>query len=109
MSDYEDNDNGKFDLDTVKAAIGVIVAVPAAIAAVKEILQSKISLPNFPCRVAKWGMWDTICEYGGWRLEQNVFTKHCRIVDPEGRRRAWGTKNGMIEALEEVNKRFSKS
>lgn len=109
MSDYKDDDNGKFDLNTVNAAIGVIVAVPTAIAAVREILQSELSLPNFPCRVAKRRTWDTISECNGWCLEQNVVTKHCRIVDPERMRRAWGTKNGMIKALEEINRRFSKS
>ena len=109
MSNYGDNDNGGVDLSAAAAVIALVAAVPTAIKAINEVLQDEISLPNIPFPVVQWGMWDTISECGGWRLEQNVVTKHCRIVDPEGVRRAWGTKNGMIKALEEVNNRFSKS
>ena len=50
---------------------------------------------------------DTIRECNGWRLQQNEFTRHCRLVDPENIRRAWGTKNAMVKALRDINNRIS--
>lgn len=28
---------------------------------------------------------------GGWRIQRNVFTEHCRLLDPNNIRRAWGS------------------
>lgn len=74
--------------------------VPGAIEKINEVLDQEISLPNvpFPTMGGKV-FWDTLAEYKGWKLQQNEITKHCRILDPNDVRRAWGTKNGMIKAL----------
>ena len=87
------------------AAMAVIAAVPALIKTVNEILGSEISFPNIPLKVMAMedGVWDTLAESKGWRLQQNEITKHCRIIDPENVRRAWGTKNGMYKALDALN------
>lgn len=111
MGDYEgngNNDNGGGGLEFIAGALAVIAAVPTAIVAVNDMLKSDISLPNIPFRVTDWGMWDTLSECNGWRLQQNIITKHCRIVDPEGWRRAWGTKNGMMKALEALEDNIKK-
>ncbi|MDO4575757.1 MAG: hypothetical protein Q4D98_11150 [Planctomycetia bacterium] len=46
-----------------------------------------------------WTEWDIV---EGWRLQQNYFTGHCRILDPKGVRRAWGRKHVMEKAFAKV-------
>lgn len=42
--------------------------------------------------------WNTIRSYNGWKLQQHKITKHCRILDPENYRRAWGNVREMKKA-----------
>ena len=84
--------------------VGVLTAIsmtPTLIKKVNEVLDSEVSLPNIPLPTMGGQMvWDTLAEANGWRLQQNELTKHCRILDPDDVRRAWGTKKGMMKALE---------
>lgn len=100
-----DNDNDKGEFGIVLAAIA---AVPVLIEGINEILKSEITLPNIPWPAfdSDWDIWDTLGESHGWRLQQNEITKHCRIIDPDNVRRAWGTKNGMFEALKSLEKKI---
>ena len=63
------------------------------------------SMPNipFPTINRKW-FWNELAEYKGWSLQQNMITHHCRILDPNNIRRAWGGKDAMKELFEELNK-----
>lgn len=36
--------------------------------------------------------WNDLISYRGWRVQQNKFSKHCRILDPRDVRRAWGSR-----------------
>lgn len=36
--------------------------------------------------------WGDVYLYGGWRIQENVFTGHHRLLDPRDVRRAWGTR-----------------
>lgn len=65
-----------------------------------------ISLPNinFPT-MGGHVFWNNLAEYNGWRIQQNTLTQHCRILDPNDIRRAWG---GM-EAMEKLFKRLANS
>lgn len=101
MSDFNKND--KRDLEFI---IAVIAATPGVLKAINEILDTEITLPNIPFKVYDWFLWDTLAQCNGWRLQQNQITKHCRIVDPDDMRRAWGTKNGMWKALESLKNRI---
>lgn len=66
-----------------------------------SILNMEISLPNVPFpTMGGTVFWTTLCEYNGWKIQQNMITKHCRILDNNDVRIAWGTKNGMISALQ---------
>ena len=91
--------------------VGVLAAIsttPTLIRQLNEILDSEISLPNVPLpTMGGQVMWDTLAEANGWRLQQNELTKHCRILDPEDVRRAWGTKKGMMKALETLQNSIS--
>ncbi len=46
--------------------------------------------------------WEDIVIYGGWRVQRNVFTKHCRLLDDRDIRRAWGSFRQCEQALEEA-------
>ena len=93
----------------IEQALEALGNLPGAIDIVNEILNKVIFLPNVPFQVAvDMPYWDTINECNGWRLQQNEFTRHCRLVDPNNIRRAWGTKNAMIKALSDINNRISK-
>ncbi|HML37054.1 MAG TPA: hypothetical protein PKA19_06510 [Bacillota bacterium] len=59
------------------------------------------SMPDAPTpTVAGRVFWNTLCEYKGWKFQQNQLTNQCRILDDNGLRRAWGTEGAMISALE---------
>ena len=40
--------------------------------------------------------------HAGWRIQQNVFTDHFRLLDPEDRRHAWGDKTEVEGAFEKI-------
>jgi hypothetical protein len=53
--------------------------------------------PNMPWKTMGGKVfWNTLSERYGWRLQQNVFTEHYRILDPEDIRQAWGTDAGEM-------------
>ena len=73
-----------------KASKGVRVMVP----------QDKI---NFEWKVVDAGVWwDVLDEKGGWKFERNIVTGHCRIVNPEKLRVAWGERDKMEKAFKKV-------
>ena len=36
-------------------------------------------------------LWGDEFWYGGWHIQRNAATGHCRLLDPDNRREAWGT------------------
>lgn len=46
--------------------------------------------------------WETLDTVECWRLERNVVTGHCRILDPDKTRRAWGCESDMRNALAKI-------
>ena len=71
----------------------------------------KVMVPqHFPTvegRVMDSMVWWTILdECGGWKLEKNKVTGHCRIVDPEKRRTAWGREKEMRAAFDKVRRQI---
>jgi hypothetical protein len=53
--------------------------------------------------------WTNLCEYQGYKLQQNQFTHHARILDSNDIRIAWGTVNGMEKTLERMANMATKS
>ncbi|MEL4024033.1 hypothetical protein [Lysinibacillus endophyticus] len=48
--------------------------------------------PNLPIKTLGGQVfWQTIESKNGWKLQQNIFTEHYRIIDPENIRQAWST------------------
>ncbi len=83
----------------------MLVNALAKIASDPSLLDN-ISLPNvnFPTMGGEV-MWNNLAKYKGWRIQQNTLTHHCRILDPDNVRRAWG---GM-DAMEKVFKKLADS
>lgn len=67
---------------------------------VGRAVESLGALPNVPLRVMRRGVfWRTVAHHDGWAVERNVFTGHCRLVDPDNVRQSWGSESAMRELL----------
>lgn len=56
-----------------------------------------MSLPNLPTKTMGGKMfWDTLDKRNGWKLQQNLFTGHFRILDQDDVRQAWGLEENDI-------------
>jgi hypothetical protein len=40
---------------------------------------------------------------GGWKLERNIVTGHCRIISPERKRAAWGPEDQMRTSFRKIH------
>ncbi len=66
-------------------------------------LLSKLDMPNinFPTLGGKvW--WRDLAECDGWRIQQSSVTKHCRILDPNNIRKAWGGESAMMSLFNKM-------
>jgi hypothetical protein len=65
-----------------------------------------ISLPNVP--LPTFGgeqFWSDELIFRGWRIQQNVWAGHYRLLDPKDIRRAWGTFEQCQAALDSAKRR----
>ena len=46
--------------------------------------------------------WNTLASKNGYKLQQNIFTRHCRILDSEDMRIAWGSEAVLIGKMKSV-------
>lgn len=68
-----------------------------------RILDLELSLPNIQMpTMGGHVFWDTLAEYNGWKLQQNVIFKNARILNSSDERIAWGTINGMIKVMDRM-------
>lgn len=76
-----------------------------------DILNKELQLPNIPTKTMGGEVfWNTLAEANGWKMQQNMFTHHARILNSENVRVAWGTVNGMYKAMDrliDASKRYS--
>ena len=71
-----------------------------------RVLQDKV---NVEAKVIDAGVWWTVLEETqGWKLEQHVITGHCRILNPEKRRTAWGSEKEMRKSFANVRAQLQK-
>jgi hypothetical protein len=84
----------------VQAKLMLLVADPRNIGRLCEVLGS---MPNieFPTMGGPL-FWDDLASYNGWKLQQNKITCHCRVLDSEDIRRAWGSEQAMMKALNQL-------
>ena len=86
--------------DDLERVLRVLGEGSVASSKLLDILDTELALPNVPFPCMKDGVfWITLAEYGGWKLQQNMFTHHARILDSSDIRIAWGTINGMKKEL----------
>ena len=87
-------------MDDLLAALKLFVETPSYVNTVIRILDTELSFPNVPTPTMGGEIfWINLAEYKGWRIQQNMFTHHARILDNNNLRIAWGTVNGMQKAL----------
>ena len=56
--------------------------------------------PNIPTKtLGGKTFWNTLESKRGWKIQQNFFTEHYRILDPENIRHAWGYDEYEIREL----------
>lgn len=48
--------------------------------------------------------WGDVCHFRGWRIQQNVYTGHYRLLDPRDVRHAWGTCEHCRSRLEAIRR-----
>ena len=103
MDNYDiDNERGNGGGE-LAILLAVLAATPELIKNVKNILEEIGTFPTVPTKVVNnHVMWNTLAECNGWELQQNLMTQHCRIIDPDNVRRAWGTYDAMKKALESL-------
>lgn len=46
--------------------------------------------------------WDVLVEVNGWELQQNIITKHIRLLNPSNIRKVWGGKHYWNEIMDQV-------
>ena len=51
---------------------------------------------NIPLPTMNRGVFWERVEINGWSIQQNTITSHCRILDPDGIRRAYGTEDQIL-------------
>ena len=58
---------------------------------------------NVETKVMDAGLWWTVVdEYRGWKFERNIVTGHCRILDPDKRRVAWGNETELRRSFNTI-------
>lgn len=68
-----------------------------------NILNKELAMPNIPFPTMGGEVfWTDLAEANGWKLQQNMFTHHARILNSENVRVAWGTVNGMYRAMDRL-------
>lgn len=70
-----------------------------------ELVDSSREQAKEPMLVKTLGgrqFWGDVHYFRGWRIQQNVFTKHYRLIDPEDFRQAWGSFEDCLEALKTI-------
>ena len=53
--------------------------------------------------------WTLLAEANGWKLQQNNFTKHIRLLNPSNTRKAWGSYHRIDEMMDTVIARLQSS
>ncbi len=91
-------------LNTGPAAIGEAAIGEAASDLAAKDEQEERSLLNWqtPTLGGKQ-LWTDFQWRGGWRIQQNVLTKHWRLLDPNNVRQAWGSRAACEAELNQRN------
>jgi len=87
--------------------IALLAASPRNIGLLCDLIGN---MPNIDMKT-KGGhvFWDNMAVSNGWKIQKNKLTNHCRILDPQDIRRAWGSETVMMNALDRLQHITSQS
>ena len=86
--------------DDVLGELGSASALGQALRGILDREMPNIPFPTMGGHV----FWNTIAERGGYKLQQNMFTSHARILDDDDVRIAWGGIDAMTRVLDRMVK-----
>ncbi|MDD6825064.1 MAG: hypothetical protein PUE12_02950 [Oscillospiraceae bacterium] len=85
--------------ELAKTALGLIANRPSVLTNFLDDLD----MPNLNLKTMGGDLWwRDLVEAEGWRIQQNSVTKHCRILDPNDVRRAWGGEDAMMKLFRKI-------
>lgn len=62
-----------------------------------DYLLANSPMPNIPLPTMGGPIfWNDLASANGWRVQQNGFTNHCRVLDPDNWRFAWGSEDDIL-------------
>jgi len=69
----------------------------------RAVIDKKGKMPNieFPTLGGRV-FWKVLADNDGWQLQKNFFTGHCRILDSNNIRKAWGSEQSMWAEFFEI-------
>ena len=71
-----------------------------------RVLQDRVNVETKVMDAGIW--WDVLDEAQGWKLERHVLTGHCRILNPQKRRTAWGSEQNMRRSFATIRAQLRK-
>ena len=83
-----------------RAVLAGVVTIPSTDGAPMVEPQGYFNVP-FPTFGGRQ-FWGDTCFLSGWRIQENVFTHHFRLLDPNDMRRAWGSREACQLALKSI-------
>lgn len=70
-----------------------------------ENAATSVSLPKIKMKtLGGKQLWGDVLFFRGWEIQQNVITKHYRLLDARDFRHAWGTYETCVEKLEQIRR-----
>jgi pimeloyl-ACP methyl ester carboxylesterase len=106
-----DKESGRFRLVAVERDGAVLVEGPLEDCEQRlvEELRSRHGSGKLNLPFATLGgkqFWGDLFIQRGWRIQENVLTGHCRLLDPDDVRRAWGSHEACRVSFEEARLRL---
>lgn len=94
------------DLEVANDALALLSQSSDLFSKSSAIVEGLPLLPNivFPTLGGKF-FWNDLMEVNGWRVQKNTITGHCRILDAENKRRAWGGEKTIMLFFDRLLKR----
>ncbi|MBE0508237.1 MAG: hypothetical protein IBX50_16230 [Marinospirillum sp.] len=80
----------------LKVALGILVSSP-------DLIERIGLLPNIKTPTMGGELWwNNLAQCDGWRVQRNSVTGHCRILDEQDVRHAWGAESKVMEFFQKV-------
>lgn len=80
----------------LQAALSILVATP-------NLIEKIGLLPNVKTSTMGGELWwNDLAKCDGWRVQRNSLTGHCRILDDQNIRHAWGSEKDVMTFFQKV-------